>query len=166
MSNTKLFLHGLESSSKGTKGRWFREHFPEMIIPDFSGDLENRMDQLEFLGQGLAELIIVGSSFGGLMATCYAMSHPEKCCRLILLAPALNFDFAPPKEKISINTMLVVGEDDTVTPPEQVIPLALESFSDLKIFRHDDDHLLGKTFFNLDWNKLLVVNTFAKNITN
>ena len=90
MKSTQFFLHGLESSSKGTKGRWFAEHFPEMIIPDFSGDLSSRLQSLETVCGDVQNLILVGSSFGGLMATIFAMEHEAQCSRLVLLAPALN----------------------------------------------------------------------------
>ena len=49
MKNTTIFIHGQESSSQGTKGIFFRNLFPEMIIPDFSGDVSERMLKLEEL---------------------------------------------------------------------------------------------------------------------
>jgi len=42
-----VYIHGLESSSRGTKGRFFRERFPRMVLGDYSGDLEWRLEQLE-----------------------------------------------------------------------------------------------------------------------
>lgn len=86
-----FFLHGLESSSQGFKARWFRARFPQMRIHDYQGDLHSRLAQLERESQGLDRLILVGSSFGGLMATCHAQRHPGQCAGLVLLAPALNF---------------------------------------------------------------------------
>jgi pimeloyl-ACP methyl ester carboxylesterase len=127
-----------------------------MIIPDFEGNLESRLQKLEKLCREKSDLILVGSSFGGLMATCYAAAHPEKCSRLILLAPALNFpEFTPPPNKICTPTRLIIGKDDSVTPPDTVLPVARACFKDLKEVLCDDDHMLHKAFYTLNWTELL-----------
>lgn len=156
MDNECYFLHGLDSSSQATKGRWFHEHFPNMIIPDFVGTLEQRLTQLEKLCGNANELLFVGSSFGGLMATVYAAHHPLACRRLILLAPALNFEgYVPPEKPIQVPTLLVIGKHDTVTPPDSVVPLAQRSFTNIEITVEDDDHMLHKAFPAMDWPLLL-----------
>ncbi len=150
------FLHGLDSSSKGTKGQWFKEHFPDMLLPDFEGSLTRRMEQLESICSGQKDLLLVGSSFGGLMATCYGLAHPENCRSLILLAPALNFEeFSPPPVPIGVPTLLVIGSHDDVCPPEIVLPRAEETFADLKTSVLDDDHMLHKVFSTLPWKEWL-----------
>ena len=150
------FLHGLDSSSKGTKGQWFTKHFPEMCIPDFEGDLATRLSTLETLCAGCNDLILVGSSFGGLLATCFAIRYSGRCHSLVLLAPALNFpEFVPPQEMISTPASLIIGNQDTLTPPGSVLPLARRSFSRLQIFRYEDDHMLHDCFEKLDWKQLL-----------
>jgi pimeloyl-ACP methyl ester carboxylesterase len=155
--NSIFFLHGLDSSGQGTKGRFFAEHFPHIHCPDFQGSLTARLLQLGELCQDLEKLTFIGSSFGGLMATCYAMLSPEKVARLILLAPALNFgEYRPPLEKLQIPTLLIIGNGDTVTPPARVIPLAQQTFADLHIRREEDDHMLHKTFTALPWHELLM----------
>jgi pimeloyl-ACP methyl ester carboxylesterase len=156
MKKTQFFLHGLESSSKGTKGRWFATHFPEMIIPDFSGDLSSRLQSLKTLCGDVQNITLVGSSFGGLMATIFAMEHEEQCSQLILLAPALNFpEFIIPAVKIAIPTKLIIGEHDTITPPDRVLPLARKVFLDLDVSVCDDDHMLHKVFYELHWQEML-----------
>ncbi len=156
MTNGQLFLHGLDSSSKGTKGRWFTDNFPEMIIPDFSGTLSERMKQLEAICAQKKELVMVGSSFGGLMATLFAIKKPQACAKLILLAPALNFEeYVPPEKPITVPTLLVIGRHDTVTPPDKVLPLAKQSFADIEIMLKEDDHMLHTAFFAMGWKKLL-----------
>ncbi|MBN1380392.1 MAG: alpha/beta hydrolase [Deltaproteobacteria bacterium] len=87
---TRVFIHGLESSSQGTKGVYFRSKYPDMIVEDYTGPLENRMVRLNGLLADKTDLILVGSSYGGLMAAIYACDHPEKVKKLILLAPALD----------------------------------------------------------------------------
>jgi pimeloyl-ACP methyl ester carboxylesterase len=156
MGVTKFFLHGLESSGNGTKGRWFGEYFPDMIRPDFTGTLYERVNALEKLCATEKKLLFVGSSFGGLMATVFAMKNPGVCTKLILLAPALNFEeFTPPPEQISVPTLLVIGRYDDVTPPDIVLPQAKETFNNLEIIVEEDDHMLHKTFHKMDWKTLL-----------
>ncbi|MDK9706670.1 MAG: alpha/beta fold hydrolase [Desulforhopalus sp.] len=152
-----FFLHGLDSSGQGTKGRFFAEHFPHVHCPDFHGTLAERLDQLTALCRDLPRVVFIGSSFGGLMATCYAAGFPEKVTRLILLAPALNYgEYRPPQEKLQVPATLIIGNDDTVTPPAKVIPLAEQSFAQLTIHRVDDDHMLHGTFMAMAWHELLM----------
>ena len=151
-----LFLHGLDSSIEGTKAQWFRRHFPGVRLQNYTGDLDERLAQLEEQVAGLDRLILVGSSFGGLMAACFALRSPERCRRLVLLAPALNFvDFHPPAAPIAVPTLVVTGAHDTVCPPALILPLARASFADLTVRLEDDDHMLHRTFPSLDWPQLL-----------
>lgn len=154
---TPLFLHGLDSSIQCTKARWLREHFPQVQMRDFDGSLEQRMAQLdELIAPLTGELVLVGSSFGGLMATFYASRHPERCRRLVLLAPALNFaGYRPPATKISVPTLAIMGTHDTSCPPAVTRPLAEASFSHLEVRMVDDDHHLLNVFPTLEWEKLL-----------
>jgi pimeloyl-ACP methyl ester carboxylesterase len=152
----KIFLHGLDSSGNGTKGRFFKTNFPNVLVPDFSGNLDERLDQLETLCRGEDTLLLVGSSFGGLMAACFAAEHRERVSKLILLAPALNFPgYRLPREKIDIPTYLLIGTGDIVTPAAVVVPLARKSFGDLVVDLVDEDHLLHQACTALDWPKLL-----------
>jgi pimeloyl-ACP methyl ester carboxylesterase len=156
MPSTTLFLHGLDSSSKGTKGRYFTEYFPDLIAPDFTGSLRERLQVLETICKSLKQMVMIGSSLGGLMATCFAIAHPKRVQRLILLAPALNFpEFSPPAPPLHIPTLLIIGRNDTVTPSDLVIPAARATFENLEIRFFDDDHLLRTAFSAVDWQRLL-----------
>ena len=151
-----LFLHGLDSSIQGTKAQWFGRHFPRVRLQNYAGDLDERLAQLEEQVAGLDRLILVGSSFGGLMAACFALRSPERCRRLVLLAPALNFvDFHPPAAPIAVPTLVVTGAHDTVCPPALILPLARASFPDLTVRLEVDDHMRHRTFPSLDWPQLL-----------
>jgi len=153
---TRLFLHGLDSSGFGTKGRFFSESFPDMLRPDFDGTLSERMERLRAIVDDQRDLVIVGSSFGGLMGACLAIEQPDRVKRLILLAPALNFpEYKPPKSKLATEATVIIGTYDTVTPPGIVIPAAQATFSNLQVKVVEDDHLLHDTFQALDWQKLL-----------
>lgn len=152
------FLHGLESSGNGTKGRFFAEHFPQIRRPDFHGSLAVRLQQLESLCNGEKEITFIGSSFGGLMATFFAEKNRDRVARLILFAPALNFEaYTPPKQPLNIPTFLIIGTDDDVTPMDPVLDLARKTFTQLTVWTSDDDHMLHKCFPLIDWEKLLDV---------
>lgn len=152
----KVFLHGLDSSGDGTKGRFFKNNFPEMIVPNFEGSLEKRLQELEKICQGDNGLILVGSSFGGLMAACFAAMHPLRIKKLLLMAPALNFPgFILPKNPIEAPVFMLVGSLDEVTPASMVIPIAKKAFVHLEIKLVDEDHLLHESFQQLDWAALL-----------
>lgn len=153
----KIFLHGLESSSKGAKAAFLRRMYPDMEIPDFSGSLSARMVLLHEILAGQKNIILVGSSFGGLMATIYAMENQNAVARIILLAPALNFPefHRSAIQRIEIPTWMYIGREDIVTPPAKVVPIAREIFANLHYDEVEDDHLLAGTFRDLDWKTML-----------
>ncbi|MEW6668868.1 MAG: YqiA/YcfP family alpha/beta fold hydrolase [Thermodesulfobacteriota bacterium] len=153
----KIFLHGLDSSSRGTKAVFFRERFPDMLIPDFSGSLEERMQKLEGILSGRTGLRMVGSSFGGLMATLFAMQHEPRVERLVLLAPAVNF-LGPsgyPEKPVSVPVWIYHGTHDEVIPLPAVKTVAGRIFPRLTLHEVEDDHNLHRTFRTLDWDTLL-----------
>ena len=152
-----IFLHGLESSSRGAKGSFLRDLYPEMVIPDFTGNLLARMQSLNQILAGQKNLTLVGSSFGGLMATIYAMENHNSVDRLILLAPALNFpEFSHYTiQRLTIPTWMIIGRNDTVTPAADVVPTARKIFADLHYNEVNDDHMLARTFRGFAWKSML-----------
>ncbi len=153
----RLFIHGLESNNQGTKAVYFRKNFPGMLTPNFPGPLEERMAKLQAILSGQNDLLLVGSSFGGLMASIFAMDHEARVRRLILLAPAINLmEFTPYREKkLSMPVHLYHGRQDEVIPIEEVRKVARQVFSDLTFHAVDDDHYLHKTFETIEWGALL-----------
>ena len=153
----RIFIHGLESSNMGTKSVFFKEKFPDMIIPNFSGELEKRMEKLNGLLENKNRIRLVGSSFGGLMASIFAMENEAKADRLILLAPALNLmEFtACNQNKISVPVSIFHGNKDEIIPLGGVQKVAQEVFSNLDFNVVDDDHFLHNTFKTLAWERLL-----------
>ena len=153
----KIFLHGLESSNQGTKARFFQDRYPDMIVPNFTGPLAERMEKLNGILSSERSIALVGSSFGGLMAAIFAIENESQVDRLILLAPAINLlssmDY---KDKnISVPTWIFHGKSDAVIPLSQVEAMAHKLFSQLSFHVVDDDHFLHKTFKDLDWHTLL-----------
>jgi pimeloyl-ACP methyl ester carboxylesterase len=154
---TRVFLHGLESSGRGTKGRFFRDRYPRMIVEDFFGSFHQRMEKLEALLADKDPLILVGSSFGGLMAAVYAGRHEQRVKRMILLAPALAMEpyrrYLP--EKSSVPVTVYHGRKDEVVPLKETRDLAEGIFTHLVFHEVDDDHLLRTVFPLLPWDELL-----------
>lgn len=154
-----MFIHGLEGSSQGVKATLLRSFFPQILTPDFRGDLNERMDALENLLGDINGWILIGSSFGGLMAALFARQHPQQVARLILLAPALIWpDFvhqaAPP---ITVPTVIYHGSQDNLIPLHDLRAIAKYNFINLTFHEVDDDHGLYKTVHSIDWHGLLEV---------
>jgi pimeloyl-ACP methyl ester carboxylesterase len=153
----RIFLHGLESSSRGAKASFLQNVCPDIVVPDFRGGLAARMVSLQDILSGQKCITLIGSSFGGLMATVYAMENPGNVARMVLLAPALNFsEFSRyPRRRLEIPVWMIIGSDDSVTPAGIVLPLAEKIFADLLYTEAADDHMLAKTFRQLDWQTML-----------
>ena len=153
----KIFIHGLESSNKGTKSVFFKERFPDMIIPHFTGDLQERMGNLDEILEDKSGLRLVGSSFGGLMAAIFAMENEPRVDKMILLAPAINLMESTQYQgkKISVPAWIYHGKNDEVIPLKDVESMAKRLFMNLSFHIEDDDHFLHKTFKTIDWVSLL-----------
>jgi pimeloyl-ACP methyl ester carboxylesterase len=153
----RMFIHGLESSNQGTKAVFFRERYPGMVIPHFTGTLAERIDDLNRIVYDESGIIFVGSSFGGLMASIFAMENESRVDRLILLAPAINhLEFAGYSiRRIFIPVWIYHGRSDEVIPLSDVEQVARQAFANLSFHVVEDDHYLHKTFKELDWDKLL-----------
>ncbi len=150
-----IFIHGLESSGSGFKGRFFKKIFPEILTPDFTGNLDNRMKRLRVILSNYKKINIIGSSFGGLMATLYTIENPSIVSSLILLAPALPFqnNLLVNKKNIDIKTVIYHGIHDTVVPLEPTEKIAEKIFTNLFFYKVNDDHMLHKTLKNIEWNE-------------
>lgn len=157
IKNPTIFIHGQESSSQGTKGLFFRALFPEMIIPDFVGDVSTRMSKLNKLLLDKRRIIMIGSSLGGLMAALYAFQNQDRIKKLILLAPALNLpEFTPYlSEKFTPPAFIFHGKEDELISPKPIQTIAKKVFTNLTFTMVDDDHRLSGTFTSVDWPKLL-----------
>jgi len=161
-----IFIHGLESSGKGFKGTYLKSIIPEILTPNFKkfkrnmlldSLLKERMRQLDLILKKKNSWIIIGSSFGGLMATLYALRNPEKTERLILLAPLL----ATPMlqiDKISlldIPTIIFHGKNDEIAQYKASREQAYQLFTRLEFNTTEDDHDLNKTIATINWSKLI-----------
>ena len=157
--NSTIFIHGQESSSQGNKAVFFKDLFPEMIIPDFVGDVATRMLKLNKILKDKNGIIMIGSSLGGLMASLYAFQNQNRMKKLILLAPAINL----PKfsqylsKKLSLPVYIFHGKNDEIIPLKPIQAIAERVFPDLTFTVMEDDHRLSKTFASIDWSQLLEI---------
>lgn len=154
---TRIFIHGLESGNQGTKSVFFREKYPDMVIPNFTGALEKRMERLEAVLSDRSDIILVGSSFGGLMATLFAMKDESRVIRMILLAPAIHMmgHVRHKADVISVPVWVFHGKNDEIIPLAKVKSVSNETFLNLSFHEVDDDHFLHETFMGIDWDGLL-----------
>lgn len=157
MGPVRIFIHGLDSSNRGTKAVFFKDRFPDMTIPNFRGTLQERMRKLQEVLSGQSEIILVGSSFGGLMVSVFALENESRVKKMVLLAPAINLSgFAPYlKKKANIPVWVYHGTNDDVIPLGEVKPIANKVFRNLSFNEVDDDHFLHGTFKKIDWKTLL-----------
>lgn len=153
----RIFIHGLEGSNKGTKSVFFREKFPDMILPTFTGTLPERLSKLDDVLSGKSDIRIVGSSFGGLMGALFAMENEKRVKNLILLAPAIHIIRSAPVKprKISLPVSIYHGTKDEVIPFEEVEKAAGDFFTNLAFHKVQDDHFLHGTFKTIHWEGLL-----------
>ena len=161
-----VYLHGSESDSNSGKARLFREWFPGMLTPDFTGSFDERMSQLHSNLADKTDWVLIGSSYGGLMGAVFTLDHPEQVRKLVLLAPALLLDpiaslsqprpFDQTQDKpVSVPTVVIHGTLDTVVPFEPVHQIVRKLFTNVKYHIVEDDHRLGKSVHELDWNSIL-----------
>jgi pimeloyl-ACP methyl ester carboxylesterase len=161
-----IFIHGLESTGKGFKGQYLKHFFPEILTPDFepyvtnisiNSLLKKRMLQLFMILKNEENWIIIGSSFGGLMGTIYALQHPEKVKLLILLAPFLETSVIEPSKFHPIDVPIVAfhGKNDLIASPEKSKSISSILFSSLDYNIVDDDHYLYSTVQKINWIQLI-----------
>ncbi len=153
----KMFLHGLESSSQGNKARMLKALFPDMAVPDFTGTFHQRMAQADPILQQDGPWILVGSSFGGLMAASFACQHPNQVVRLVLLAPAIHRTEFTDRQytPVRVPTVIIHGTRDEIVPLGDVERIARRVFLELDFRQVDDDHFLAAAVESLDWRTVL-----------
>lgn len=158
MKHTLVFIHGLESSAQGAKAQYFHKHFPDMIIEDYTGDFAARMNKLRGILKDKRHLILVGSSYGGLMAAQYAIENEDRVHKLVLIAPALTLEGFEKAVTRPLQAPVTIyhGRQDEIVDPDLVKSIAEKSFVHLTHYLVDDDHPLNRFFPQIDWVKLLL----------
>ena len=149
MKKLALYNHGKDSEPWGTKtlklAEIARQHGYEVESPDYTSqfDPDERVKQL--LAMDLSdydEVILIGSSMGGYVATVAA--EIIKPAALFLMAPAFYLpgyqqtEFNPPVEK----TLVIHGWQDDIVPPENSWKFCQRHHIRLKM-RDDGHRLMG-----------------------
>jgi pimeloyl-ACP methyl ester carboxylesterase len=116
-----VFLHGLESGPHGSKYRLLASlDLGSVIAPDCEGvhDPRERLRMIETTLGGHDDLVLVGSSFGGLMALLYAAAHPAQVAGLVLCAPAVHRPelIELPDVAKQLPVRVIHGRQDDVVP--------------------------------------------------
>ena len=94
-----IYLHGFASSPASHKAQFFRARLAEagvaLAIPELAPDFTHMTmsSMLAIVEAGLAgdDVVLLGSSLGGYLATLVAARHPERVRGLVLFAPAFGF---------------------------------------------------------------------------
>ncbi len=138
------FFHGLESGPHGRKYHRLSEDF-SVTSPDFQGmDIWERLEKAEALTEGMTDLVVVGSSFGGLLAALLYARHPERFRGYVLMAPALHHPDVPGEvDKMPERAVVIHAPADEVVPFEPVREFC-ESHG-VEVRAVEDDHRLGES---------------------
>jgi hypothetical protein len=99
-----FYLHGFASSARSSKAAFFAArlgaagialHTPDLNQPDFSTLTVTRMVEQVVRAIDavpMEPIVLVGSSLGAFVAVQVALLRPARIARMILLAPALDFN--------------------------------------------------------------------------
>ena len=115
------------------------------------------MEEMNYILEKGERWRIIGSSFGGLMASLYALQKPHKVEKLILLAPLLSvseLDVSLYKE-IDIPVIVFHGNNDKIIPINKTKKRAEALFKNLKYNIVKDDHMLHSTTKTINWLKII-----------
>jgi predicted esterase len=162
-----IFVHGLESSGKGFKGRFLKSVFPDILTPDFKKPNENipmyelleyRMAELNVILNSKQSWIIISSSFGGLMGILYTLQNPNNVYQLILLAPMIVSRKLKPSmyKPVDVPVKVYHGKNDRIIPYKPGRERAQYFFTNLEYNIVDDDHRLHSTVKSLNWQKIIL----------
>lgn len=140
MEKHVFFFHGKESGPYGRKYRALSERL-SVDAPDFQNtDIEERLRKAEFLTRHMTDIVVIGSSYGGLLAALLYSLHPERFKGYLLLAPALHLKESERIERVSTNAVVIHGREDEVVPFDTVKAFC-RKFS-LNLVTVDDTHRL------------------------
>ena len=135
------FFHGLESGPFGAKFHRLSQDF-QVQSPDFKGmmNIYDRLKKAERLTRGARDLVVVGSSFGGLLAALLYNSYPERFGGYVLMAPALHRGMGEEIEKMPEHCAVIHGAHDEVVDLQAVQQVCQRFGVEVEVV--DDGHRL------------------------
>ena len=109
-----VFLHGLETGPHGSKYHALRAVYPALQAPDCHGigHAPARLAIVEKALDGQRDLVLVGSSFGGLVAVLFADRHPDRVRAYVLCAPALDAHRTASVTRVPPHAVILHGTRD------------------------------------------------------
>ncbi len=139
------FFHGLESGPVGAKSTRLNREF-DVEAPDCEGvmDIWQRLDIVEDATTDETDMVVVGSSFGGLLAALMYDRHPERFGGYVLMAPAFSREATETIERMPDEAVVVQGLHDDVVPVGPVRSMCEQH--DVELIEVDDDHRLHDSF--------------------
>ncbi len=139
-----LFIHGLESSPRSRKARVLAEHFDALSLAMDTTDFEACVAlQSEAVAMWGPE-VVIGSSFGGAVATALLQRELWRG-RSLLLATATLRRQLPAALPAGVPVHLVHARGDEIVPVEDARAIAAASDPNWLRFQEiDDDHALSQ----------------------
>lgn len=142
------FIHGLEGSPRGTKGRYLARHFetraPAMDTRDFEGCVTQQAEALAAFRPD----VLVGSSFGGAVAVALLDRGLWRGPTLLLAQGSQHLGQAAPLPE-GVTVWLVHGTKDALIDAEDSRALARTGSPDrVRVIEVDDDHALHQSVQN------------------
>lgn len=156
-----LFCHGLESEPHGSKYQALRNAGFNVDAPDFRG--KNLAERVAILKPLLEDdLLVVGSSYGGITAVLAAMQTSCRLRGLVLCAPALERkeppNLSPDELQVTAPTIIVHGTQDYVVPVE--VSRRFAQKSGVSLIETPDGHRLHDSLGQI----VQAVNSLANNL--
>ena len=158
-----IWAHGLWGSPNGSKVTAIRESGIEVLSPDFNNmELDERVDILNEL-VSKEEVVLVGSSYGGLACALVAQQQPKQVKGMLLLAPALHLPESPntdPENLIAPNNFpisIIHSITDEIVPISASKDYMERSGNNLSLIEVEDSHVLENSFSIIisELNKLI-----------
>ena len=158
-----LWAHGLWGSPNGSKITAIKNSGIKAISPDFN-EME-LIDRVELIKKEMKRenLVLAGSSWGGLACALAAQNATEKLKGLLLLAPALAFPeptnedpeklLAPKNSPVTI----IHSVNDDIVPIKSSRDYLKRSGNNVKLIEVEDNHVLENSIELIitEANKLL-----------
>jgi len=143
-----IWAHGLWGSPNGSKITAIRDSGIEVISHDFN-DME-LIDRVELLEKTMevGNVVLAGSSWGGLACALAAQRKSDKLKGLLLLAPALHYpeppnnnpeDLVAPKE---VPVTIIHSIEDDIVPISASKDYIERSDNNIKLIEVNDNHVL------------------------
>lgn len=144
-----VYAHGLHGRPDGIKPTALQDAGFPVVAPDCREcSLEERVRLIEW-ESAKGNVLLIGSSYGGLAALVVATLNAKRICGMILIAPALLGAEPPvddPEQLVippDLPTIVIHGKADEVVPIDVSRRLVARSGDNAQLIEVDDTHQLS-----------------------